>query len=255
MEPYRVYWQPGCTSCLKAKEFLASHGIAFESINVRAQPGAMEELARLGARSVPVIARGDRFCFGQELEEVARFIGLPWRRERLPVATLFERLQRLLSAAERLASQLPERAVETPIEGRPDRSFGDLGYHIAMIVEGFLAAARGEQLTFAYFERRPIGAARAPAAVATRIAVTAAAFSSWYDGNAEADPDRSLDTYYGAQPLHGVLERTVWHAAQHCRQLEHIVLSLGIESKARLGDAELSGLPLPVGIWDKEIEA
>jgi hypothetical protein len=69
------------------------------------------------------------------------------------------------------------------------------------------------------------------------------------------DADRLLDTYYGAQPLHGVLERTAWHAAQHCRQLEHVILALGIEPKARLGDAELGGLPLPVGVWDKEIAA
>ena len=26
---YRVFWQPGCTSCLRTKEFLTSHGIEF----------------------------------------------------------------------------------------------------------------------------------------------------------------------------------------------------------------------------------
>jgi arsenate reductase-like glutaredoxin family protein len=27
----RVYWQPGCSSCLKTKEFLLDHGVPFVS--------------------------------------------------------------------------------------------------------------------------------------------------------------------------------------------------------------------------------
>lgn len=249
--PYRLYWQPGCTSCLKAKEFLAAQGIAFESINVRASAAAMAELERLGARSVPVIAKGDAFCFAQELDEVARFLGLEWRRERLPVATLIERVRHLLRAAESLSRQLPQASFETPIEGRPDRAYGDIGFHIAQIVEGFLDAAEGGELTFAHFERRPSGAARRAEAVAAAIAETAARFERW--SRAAAPPTQSLRTYYGAQPLPFVLERTAWHVAQHARQLEHLVRGLGLAPIVGLGDAELAGLPLPTGVWDKEI--
>ena len=32
--PLKVYWQPGCSSCLKTKEFLIDNGIKFDSINV-----------------------------------------------------------------------------------------------------------------------------------------------------------------------------------------------------------------------------
>ena len=32
--PIKAYWQPGCTSCLRMKEFLARHGVPFVSINV-----------------------------------------------------------------------------------------------------------------------------------------------------------------------------------------------------------------------------
>jgi arsenate reductase-like glutaredoxin family protein len=39
MAAITVYWQPGCTSCLKTKEFLRSHGVVFESVNVREDPG------------------------------------------------------------------------------------------------------------------------------------------------------------------------------------------------------------------------
>ena len=32
--PLKVYWQPGCSSCLKTKEFLIENGIEFQSVNV-----------------------------------------------------------------------------------------------------------------------------------------------------------------------------------------------------------------------------
>src|SRR5690606_4512263 len=31
----KVYWAPGCSSCLRTKEFLTKRGIAFESVNVK----------------------------------------------------------------------------------------------------------------------------------------------------------------------------------------------------------------------------
>ena len=36
--PLKVYWQPGCSSCLKTKEFLLDHGVTFESIYVLDAP-------------------------------------------------------------------------------------------------------------------------------------------------------------------------------------------------------------------------
>ena len=41
----RVYWRPGCSSCVKIKEFLTNLGVEYESINVSARPEAMEEIA------------------------------------------------------------------------------------------------------------------------------------------------------------------------------------------------------------------
>src|SRR6185295_2678460 len=32
--PIKAYWQPGCTSCLRMKEFLTKHGVPFVSVNV-----------------------------------------------------------------------------------------------------------------------------------------------------------------------------------------------------------------------------
>ena len=68
-DAYRVYWQPGCSSCVQVKEFLKKHGVMFESINVREDKNALADLARLGATSVPVITRGDDFAFAQEMRD------------------------------------------------------------------------------------------------------------------------------------------------------------------------------------------
>jgi glutaredoxin len=57
----RVYWQPGCTSCLRAREFLRQHGVPFLSVNVRDSDTARAELEALGVRTVPVVARGSEY--------------------------------------------------------------------------------------------------------------------------------------------------------------------------------------------------
>ena len=46
----KAYWQPGCTSCLRMKEFLTKHGVSFVSINVLEDKAAFAELATLGIR-------------------------------------------------------------------------------------------------------------------------------------------------------------------------------------------------------------
>jgi len=61
-----------------------------------------------------------------------------------------------------------------------------------------------------------------------------------------------MDTYFGRHPLHEVLERTVWHPAQHTRQLMLILDDLGIEPNRRLRAEDFAGLPLPEKVWDAE---
>lgn len=250
--PYAVYWQPGCTSCLKAKEFLTRHAIDFESINVRATPNAVERLAALGARSVPVIARGGEWVYAQDLDAVARFIGVREDRERLPSATLIARLERLLAATSRHTAQLPQSTLERLLPGRADRAGADLAWHVPMIVAGFLDAAAGGALSYDYFERRPRPEERLPAALIAAQQGAALALDTWWRLHLNRMP-ATVGTYYGLQPFAAVLERTAWHVAQHARQLESLVELAGIEPNGRLGALELGGLPLPEGLWDPEV--
>jgi len=246
-----VYWQPGCTSCLKTKEFLRSHGVAFESVNVREDSGAFARLAALGARSVPVVARGDEFVYGQDLATVARFVGFDAALDHLAVPVLVSRLLALLDSAAALAEQLPADALREHLPGR-NRTHLDLAYHVPQVVVGFLDAALGGRLTFEHFERKPPVHLRAAADVARLIRSVSQALAVWWGANQSRLP-AELDTYYGRQPLHAVLERTTWHVAQHARQLERLLELRGVQPLPRLDPALLSGLPLPDDVWDAEV--
>src|SRR5213595_1353753 len=108
MNDLRVYWRPGCSSCVKVKEFLTNLGVEFESVNVSARPEAMDELRELGVRTVPVVARGKDYVFAQALEDVSKFVGREYRVTRLPPDALMAKYRTVLAAAQRHVVQLPQ---------------------------------------------------------------------------------------------------------------------------------------------------
>ncbi|MBV9587327.1 MAG: NrdH-redoxin, partial [Alphaproteobacteria bacterium] len=55
---------------MRLKEFLSVRGIEFQSINILQDPAGRAELQRLGARSIPVLSRGDEFVFAQNIAQV-----------------------------------------------------------------------------------------------------------------------------------------------------------------------------------------
>ena len=87
----KAYWQPGCTSCLRMKEFLTKHGVPFVSVNVLADKGAFDELAELGLRTVPIVRRGKDWakaglegCSARGRHQVGRGEDPPRARARRP---------------------------------------------------------------------------------------------------------------------------------------------------------------------------
>ena len=249
---YQVYWAPGCTSCLRTKEFLLQHDLDFESINIVEQPEALEDLARVGFRSVPVVRRGDEAVFCQDLQDVADFVGLPLVATELSAPDFISRLDHILLAAQRYAKQLSEEQLAGHFPGR-ERPYRDLVCHIFMVVEGFLEAAEGGSLENEVFYRTPpegITRGEELAAIGEQVRRTLLA---WWEG-ITGDLPATVQTYYGERTAVSVLERTTWHAAQHCRQLQAVVEGYGMAPDGPLGDTELAGLPLPANIYDNEID-
>jgi len=249
----RVFWQPGCTSCLRTKEFLTRHGVDYESINVHGNAQGMEELRKLGVRSVPVVARGDRFVFAQSIGDVIEFLGLNVRpQEPLSPDDLMRKMDLVLRAAARYVRQVPADALDRPFRNR-NRPIRVLAHHIFGIVDGFLESMQdGKELTYARIMQEMAPSMRSGEDIARYGETVLERAQAWWRGCPDRSCERTVDTYFGRQPLHIVLERTVWHPAQHTRQLMLILDTLGIEPDGRLAAGDLAGLPLPEKVWDED---
>ena len=249
--PLRVYWQAGCSSCLRAREFLDAHAIDFVSINVRENDSAAAELAALGVRTVPVVARGREYVLAQDIDELARFVGLALERRRLAPDELVARLQALLAASESWLAAVPGERLHEHLPQR-ERSWLDLGFHVAMIVQGLMTAAGGGELSYAIYEQRAPASWRDARPALEFSRATRHGLALWWQ-HARERPGLRVRTYFGEQPLAGLLERSAWHVAQHCRQLEYLVREVaGITTAPVLPAAVLEGLPLPAAVWDPE---
>lgn len=252
-ERVRVFWQPGCTSCLRTKEFLTRNGVDYESINVHGNDAAMEELRKLGARSVPIVARGDKFVFAQTLGDVIKFLGLNVRQqERLSPAQLMEKMALVLTSAARFIRQIPAAELDKPFRNR-NRPIRVLAHHVFRIVEGFLESMQdGKLLTYERIMADAPPSLRSGDDIARYGEAVLARAQEWWRSYPDPSCQRPMETYFGQHPVHVVLERSVWHPAQHARQLMLILESLGIRPDRPLTAADLAGLPLPEKAWDED---
>jgi len=250
-EKVSLYWQPGCTSCLRTKEFLTAQAIDFESVNVAADAAGWDALAKLGVRTVPVVARGSEFVFGQVLGEVANFLGLdPIGGPELASDALVQRLGLVLGAAARLTRQVPDARRDEQWPGRA-RSIRELAHHIFRIPEVFLDAVQnGVLLDDEALNALPPRDLVSMADVAAFGDAVASNVDKWWQGETDESGNRTLETYFGPQSLHVVLERTTWHSAQHTRQLAVMLESFDIVPDRPLDTMDLAGLPLPASVWD-----
>ncbi|SRR5258708_6414776 len=249
MEQVTLYWQPGCTSCLRTKEFLAAKGVDFISVNVHDDTAGREALHRLGPRTVPVVQRGDRFVFAQVLDDVANFLGIEHKVKRLAPAELVARLDAVLAGAERFVGQIPDGKLETLLPRRK-RSYRELGYHVFRIPAAFLEVTEGVALSAESANLLPPTEIRTSADIVGFGRRVRKGVGDWWAGTDDRECRREVDTYYGRKPLHLVLERTAWHSAQHTRQLMMVLDLIGIEPDGKLGAADFAGLPLPENVWD-----
>jgi glutaredoxin len=252
--PIKAYWQPGCTSCLRMKEFLAKHGVPFVSVNVLEDKDAFAELAALGIRSVPIVRRGDDWANGQVLRDVARVAGISWGgAQMLPPAELAARLVTIQEAAQRLFARVPDEALGRMLPHRP-RSYAQLAYHIFNIADALLEhEVHGLPLKEGAYGRVPAPGADGKAALLGYGRDVLVRFQAWWSGPGQAaDFSRKASVYYGDVTLHEFLERTTWHSGQHVRQLIMVLGMLGIAPDAPPGAEVFAGLPMPDKVWDDE---
>lgn len=66
----------------------------------------------------------------------------------------------------------------------------------------------------------------------------------------DAGCKQQLTMFYGVHSMHSFLERSVWHSAQHTRQLLSWCDEKGIPVEHQLTEDVLRGLPMPEGLWE-----
>ncbi len=246
----KVFWQPGCSSCLRTKEFLTAQGIDYESIDVHNSPEGKAELLALGARSVPIVALAGKYTLAQSMGDVVKFLDLKTKvMDSLPPDQLVAKLDLVLTGAARYTRQFSEEQLRTVFRNR-NRTVGALAYHVFRVAEMGLQAAHQQQLRFESFDDLPPqdwrgeDIARWGDGVGNRI-------QAWWRDQTDRRLEYTVPTYYGRRPMHEILERTAWHAAQHTRQLVLILETYGVTPDRPLTDTDLSGLPVPEEVWDR----
>ena len=253
--PLKVYWQPGCSSCLKTKEFLLDNGIPFESVNVLEDEQGFQDLQALGVRLVPIAARGPVWANGAVFRDVAKVAGFEYGgHEMLTPEQIKDKVLMVLDAAGRYLAQIPDDKLDVILPGRP-RSYRQLVYHVFDIPKVFLDRVEHDA-PYTYEALKSI----LPDEMATKDDLLAYGrgnrerFAAWWDRDGAAtDFKQPGKVYYGEVTLHEVLERTGWHSGQHTRQIILMLREkLGIEPGGALEDADFTGLPLPKNVWDNE---
>jgi hypothetical protein len=219
-------------------------------IDVINTPGGMDQLKALGLRNVPVVAVGERYTFCQNLKDVAKFLGVVVNREQLPPSVLVPRYDSILETAQGLVRQVPtERMSERVIPNRP-RIIRPFVYHIFRIGEAFLLTYGGEEYTPTLPNIEPPDALQTGGQFAEYGQQVRDRLKAWWDGNDDRMLQKKVKTFYGMQVAHDVFERSVWHSAQHCRQLAVVLERFAIAPARPLRAEQTQGLPMPDGLWE-----
>ena len=223
---------------------LASWGVAFQAIDVEAEPAARGDLERLGIPAVPAVVVGDRAVHGWNPTAVAALLGVPYAEPtRLAPAELARRLDRILAAAQRALRQVPPAQLDARVVPGRERSVRQLAYHVFRLSLALRDAMAEGRQPRAWLEEAAPRELADPSAIARYGETVRGRLAEWLSG-----PNASegvVETYYGPQTGHELLERTVWHAAQHVRQLHAFLEGIGVTPADPLTAADLAGLPLP----------
>ena len=212
----------------------------------------MADLRRLGARSVPIVSKGDKFVFAQIIKDVVNFLELEDdTAPELAPEELSERYDGILETAIRLIRQMPDDRLEDELPNRP-RSWRVLMHHVFQIPTAFLNMEESsEALTYEDLVAPPPKNLKISADIAEFGQEVRARFQNWWKGAEGQDFSGEVSTYFGGTSRHEMLERTVWHSTQHVRQVASLLEQAGVTPDRPLTQSDIRGLPLTEHVWDE----
>jgi hypothetical protein len=212
----------------------------------------MAQLRALGARSVPIVSRGQEYVFAQVISDVVNFLELD--EETGPVLSpeaLTARLSKNLLAAIRFVRQMPDTELERELPNRP-RSWRVLMHHVFQIPVAFLEFEEsGKVMEYQNLVAPPPEDMVTSESIAAFGETVLARFDNWSARVVGESFSHNVPTYFGETSRHELLERTVWHSTQHTRQVASLLEQAGVDADRPLGPADIEGLPLTDTIWDE----
>lgn len=250
MEALTVYWTTGCSSCVRVKEFLTGKGVPYESVNVATDPAAMKFLAGLGIRSIPVVVRGQEYTFAQSLEDVAKFVGIDHDAKYLAPEVLMERWKTIMEIATETISKIPPPMLEKVPAPPRTRTVRDIAYHIFQVPDAFLQVVIDGLEDWTVVANIDAPPTIDIAGILDYASDKQNRVAQWWDTLEDRSCKRPLKMFYGVHSLHSFFERSVWHTAQHTRQLLWWSQQNGIAVGRQLTQEILEGLPVPQGLWE-----
>ncbi len=197
-----------------------------------------------------MLSRGDEWIFAQNIAHVVKFLGL--NEPTGPILSpseLMERLDLFIRTAIQIVPQMPETRLSTEVPNRP-RSYLALGHHLFRVPEVLREVVEGATLTNKMLMDGPPDDMRTSAALGIYGQRVLAALHVWWDSREDKTALEIVQTYYGPQLLHELMERTTWHCGQHLRQWFMLLGMAGIAPAVTLDDAAFGGLPMPSSVWD-----
>ncbi len=77
MKNVKVYSTPTCPYCIRVKQYLKDNNVAFEDINVAAEPAKGEEMVqKSGQMGVPVLDIEGKIIVGFDRDEIKKELGI-----------------------------------------------------------------------------------------------------------------------------------------------------------------------------------
>lgn len=226
--------------------------VVIDVMNVPASEG-VDRLKKLGTRKVPLLAKGGKFVFAENLENVADFVGLKSSGHiPLPPDELYAKWSLVLRAAGRYIRQMPDACLDEQAIPNRDRAIRLVCHHIFRIAEAFVeSAAEDKEYWEWHAQQLPLdGTMRTSQEIVAYGEGILKRLDEWWYSLNDRSGQQLVKTYMGMQPLHLLLERSAWHSAQHVRQLMSLLEQRGIKPEVPLTKADLTGLPLPERLWE-----
>jgi hypothetical protein len=231
------------------KELLASWGVEFDAVNVAGNDEALREMVQLGAPLVPAVAYQGRIAHGWNPAGYAKLLGVAYSGiPALSPAELARRQDAILALAQDWLRRSPDTALKLEGPGRK-RAMGQLGYHLFRLSAAFADSMEQDGLQEAWLQEEAPADVRTGSDIAAFGERVRQRLRAWFGQASQVAWNDPVWTYYGDQSSHELLERTVWHAGQHLRQIHDLLSRNGVISAHALDPQVLAKLPMPKALW------